>query len=216
MSGMIAIQRERNYTKKSELYLHAKPLTGQMDGAANISIDLHKTEDYELIFRQYYEALCNYANNWLRDMDHAEEVVQEVFVKLWEKKQSLNIEGSVKAYLYKSVYNTAMNEIRRGKMKEKYVNEASNHEKVTQPSEGSALRDLEKRIETALQELPEQCRLVFRMSRFEELKYREIADVLNISVKTVENQMGKALRIMRENLSDYLVMVLVIIKFLAE
>lgn len=80
----------------------------------------------------------------------------------------------------------------------------------------SQVKDLEKRIEQALLKLPEQCRLIFQMSRFRQLKYREIADVLNISVKTVENQMGKALKIMRTNLSDYLGILLIVLNFIIE
>ena len=85
------------------------------------------------------------------------------------------------------------------------------NEQVQQPLEHSSAKELQQKIEKAIQRLPEQCRLVFKMSRYEELKYREIASVLNISIKTVENQMGKALKLMRENLADYLTLLFIMI-----
>ncbi|MES2616788.1 MAG: RNA polymerase sigma-70 factor [Bacteroidota bacterium] len=182
--------------------------------ATDISLNIQAENDYELIFRQYYRGLCNYANVLLRDMDNAEETVQNVFVKLWEKRDEMAIDSSVKSYLYKAVYNAALNEIKHQKVKQNYSQMEARNEPVVEPILNSNLKELEKNIEKALHQLPEQCRLIFRMSRFEELKYREIANVLNISIKTVENQMGKALRLMRENLSDYLTILFIIFNFL--
>jgi RNA polymerase sigma-70 factor (ECF subfamily) len=90
----------------------------------------------------------------------------------------------------------------------------SSEEPYNEMQSDSQVKILEQRIEKALLNLPEQCRLIFQMSRFRQLKYREIADVLNISVKTVENQMGKALKIMRSNLADYLGILLIILNLL--
>lgn len=167
--------------------------------------------EYEIIFRQYYQSLCFYANTWLKDMDAAEEVVQNTFVKLWEKRESLKPEVSLKAYLYKAVYNASLNEIKHQKVKDKYINMQNQEEPTDHIRQEQSLKDLERRIKESLERLPEQCRLVFQLSRFENLKYREIAEVLNISVKTVENHMGKALRLMRQNLADYLVVTIIII-----
>ncbi len=177
------------------------------------SFNISRREDYEWIFRQYYQGLCHYANMWLKDLDSAEEVVQNTFVKLWERKDGLSVDVSIKSYLYKAVYNASLNEIRHRKTKEEYAG-MKTHEEVSEQASRGEVKELEQKIEKALMNLPEQCRLIFRMSRFDELKYREIAAILNISVKTVENQMGKALRLMRENLADYLSIVLVIIHFL--
>jgi len=109
------------------------------------------------------------------------------------------------------VRNACLNVIKHEKIKQKYAGEeiasaARSHDSVTN---FMASNELEYRIKMALEELPEQCRIVFKLSRFEELKYAEIAEQLNISVKTVENHMGKALRIMREQLKDYLPIILV-------
>lgn len=195
------------------IFAHEQELIQMSDRAMDTSFSISLQEDYEWIFRQYYQNLCNYANSWLKDMDAAEEVVQNTFVKLWEKRDAMTIDSSVKSYLYKAVYNASINEIRHRKVREEYMHMQKDGQVTEQITKGS-VRELEQRIEKALGTLPEQCRLIFRMSRFEELKYREIATVLNISVKTVENQMGKALRLMRENLADYLGLILVIIYFL--
>jgi RNA polymerase sigma-70 factor (family 1) len=170
--------------------------------------------EYQILFKQYYESLCHYANMWMKDMDAAEEIVQNTFVKLWEKQATLNIETSLKSYLYKSVYHAALNEIKHQNVKNKYINMQSSEEPYNEMQSDSQVKILEQRIEKALLNLPEQCRLIFQMSRFRQLKYREIADVLNISVKTVENQMGKALKIMRSNLADYLGIILIILNLL--
>ena len=181
--------------------------------ATAIQPNINNESEYEIIFKQYYQGLCNYANMFLKDMDNAEEIVQNIFVKLWEKKDELKLDTSLKSYLYKAVYNAALNEIKHQKIKDNYVLMQTNTEPTIEPLSHHHLKELEKNIEKALMNLPEQCRLIFKMSRFEDLKYREIANVLNISPKTVENQMGKALRLMRENLADYLTIFFIIIYF---
>lgn len=179
---------------------------------------LYKLEsaEYELVFKQYYEGLCRYANLILKDMDASEEVVQQTFVKLWEKRANLSIETSLKLYLYKSVYNASLNELKHLAVKDKYINMQNSEEKSNEMQNVAQVKELEEKIEKALLKLPEQCRLIFQMSRFRQLKYREIADILNISVKTVENQMGKALKIMRTNLADYLGLVLIVLNILIQ
>ena len=166
---------------------------------------------FEMLFRTYYHPLCNYAYSFLQDKEDAEEIVQSTFLMVWEKRQTLAIRTSVKPYLYAMVRNACLNVIKHEKIKQKYAGEeiasaARSHDSVTN---FMASNELEYRIKMALEELPEQCRIVFKLSRFEELKYAEIAEQLNISVKTVENHMGKALRIMREQLKDYLPIILV-------
>jgi RNA polymerase sigma-70 factor (ECF subfamily) len=161
---------------------------------------------FEMIFRTYYQPLCNYAYTFLQDREEAEEIVQSTFTSIWEKHSALSIRTSAKAYLYAMVRNACLNAIKHEKIKQKHVVEEvalspRSHDSVTSTVTST---ELEARIQQALEELPEQCRLVFKMSRFEELKYNEIAEQLNISVKTVENHIGKALKIMRDQLKDYL------------
>ena len=169
---------------------------------------------YEMIFRTYYQPLCRYAYSFLRDKEEAEEVVQAAFITLWEKRNALAIETSLKSYLYRMIRNSCLNVIKHAKVKQQHaahelaVGEVS-HESVSQRVYAS---ELEIKITEAMKTLPEQCRLVFQLSRFEELKYQEIADQLQISVKTVENHMGKALKLMRLQLKDYLPLFLLFMK----
>jgi RNA polymerase sigma-70 factor (ECF subfamily) len=167
----------------------------------------------EMLFKSFYGPLCQYAYSFLRDRDEAEEVVQNAFVNIWDKRGDLAIQSSVKSYLYRMVRNACLNVIKHQRVKKEH----ESHEKAFgEPvhegtSENVMASELERRIAHAMRNLPEQCRLVFQLSRFEELKYAEIADQLNISVKTVENHMGKALRLMREQLKDYLPVILILI-----
>lgn len=160
---------------------------------------------FEEMFRGYHQQLCRYAFTIVKDADQAQEMVQDVFLRIWERRGTIEITTSVKAYLYRSVHNACLN-LNQQKKKEVRMDEVSL--KVIHPSANAEERvqdgELNRAIASGLDKLPAECRKVFEMSRFGEMKYREIADALGISVKTVENQMGKALRIMREQLSDYL------------
>lgn len=187
---------EHNLLKVTETSVH-----DQSTQPIRISDEL----EFERIFRQYHQLLCRYAFSIVKDAEHAEEMVQEVFLKIWEKKDSLEFSVSLKSYLYRAVHNSCLNlidkkkkEVRMDDVTLKIVHPTATAEEKVQHKE------LDQAIAAALEKLPAECRKVFEMSRFGEMKYREIADTLGISVKTVENQMGKALRIMREQLSDYL------------
>jgi RNA polymerase sigma-70 factor (ECF subfamily) len=168
----------------------------------------------EMLFKTFYQPLCQYAYSFLRDKDEAEEVVQSAFVNIWDRREELTIQTSVKSYLYRAVRNACLNVIKHERVKKEHeTHELAQGEPVHEgTSEGVMMTELERRIAAAMKALPEQCRLVFQLSRFEELRYAEIAEQLNISVKTVENHMGKALRIMREQLKDYLPLVLLFIQ----
>ena len=167
-------------------------------------INIHSIEDYENVFRTYYNGLCRYASTWIDNREDAEEIVQTVFVKLWEKREDRIIEISIKSYLYKSVYHSALNYLKHQKIKRQYMEMNKQGELAPNASENLQTKELRHKINAAINALPEQCRLVYKLSRFENLKYKEISNVLNISIKTVENHMGKALRLMRENLSEYI------------
>jgi RNA polymerase sigma-70 factor, ECF subfamily len=173
---------------------------------------------FEMIFKTYYQPLCNYAYSFVQDRAEAEEIVQTTFLSVWEKRQDLAIHTGVKPYLYAMVRNAALNVIKHEKVKQQHaaVEMAVAERSIESVTRTVMASELEDRIYKALNKLPEQCRLVFKLSRFEELKYAEIAEQLNISVKTVENQMGKALKIMREQLKDYLPLLLLLIGRLIE
>ena len=161
---------------------------------------------FEEVFRQHYASLCRYACQLIPDPDEAEEEVQAMFLSVWEKRNGLIITISLKSYLFRAVHNRCLNRIKHAAVRDehraytRYVGEAA----VESPVQTVIGNELSGRLHAAIQKLPEQCRLVFTLSRFEELKYGEIAEQLGISIKTVENQIGKALRILRTELSEYL------------
>lgn len=165
---------------------------------------------FEHVFKTYYQPLCNYACTLIKDLDEAEEVVQNTFFNIWNKRTALQITSSLKSYLYRAVHNDCLNKLKHGKVRVMYAEDykssmAGGFHSSSQLLDG---KELNVQINEAINALPEQCGLVFKLSRFEELKYSEIATHLNISVKTVENHMGKALKILREKLKDYLPLVL--------
>ncbi len=165
---------------------------------------------FEKVFKDNFKKLQSYAITMVSDENVAEEMVQNVFFKLWDRSEKINIQSSIEAYLYRAVYNESCNYLKHQKVKQGFLN-YSKHVmsdiSTEKASKKVMLTELEERIKNALNDLPEQCRTVFQLSRFEELKYQQIADTLGISIKTVEAQMGKALRIMRMKLVDYLPLV---------
>ncbi|GAB4025344.1 RNA polymerase sigma-70 factor [Spirosoma gilvum] len=166
--------------------------------------------DFEAVFRQHYASLCRYACQLLTDPDEAEEEVQAMFLAIWEKREGLLITVSLKSYLYRSVHNRCLNRLKHVAVRDEH-REYIHHigeESAESPAQRMIGDELAHQIQRAIQKLPEQCRLVFTLSRFEELRYGEIAERLGISIKTVENQIGKALRILRTELSEYLPIVL--------
>lgn len=168
----------------------------------NIKAGEQKT--FEALFRTYFQPLSLYAASIINSQEDGEEIVQDLFFQIWEKRQQLHITSSLKSYLYRSVRNRCLNFIKHQKVKEKYRQEAIQQfsEAINEPSsESSALKE---KINAAIATLPARCREVFELSRFEGLKYREIAEVLGISPKTVEVQMGKALKTLRKELKAYL------------
>lgn len=161
---------------------------------------------FEQVFKANYKNLHAYSCMMLKDEAAAEEMVQNVFYKLWERTENITISGTITAYLYRAVYNESLNYLKHLKVKSRhqlYVSYRINNQ-ADNASRKVQLKELEERIQIALNELPEQCRTIFQMSRFEDLKYRDIASRLNISIKTVENQMGKALKILRSKLVEFL------------
>lgn len=171
---------------------------------------------FEVVFRKYYQSLCNYANSMLKELDEAEEIVQNLFSGIWEKRTDLEINVSLKSYLYRAVHNHCLNRIKHLKIREEYQQYADNYYETSYESVNQIVikNELERKIHEAIDKLPEQCRLIFRLSRFEELKYHEIAEQLGISPKTVENQVGKALKILRTELAEYLPLIILLIDVL--
>lgn len=161
---------------------------------------------FDIVFRRWYEPLCHYACRLADgDMDEAEDLVQQAFVKLWEQHARLEVSWSLKSYLYKTVHNACLNRLRSRNVRSKYLDFNAQQLDTMHTLPDDTSPELLERFQRAMDSLPPQCRHIFELSRFETLKYREIADQLGISIKTVETQMGKALRVMRTQLADYLV-----------
>jgi len=167
---------------------------------------------FEQLFDDCYDALCRYAYSILKDMSEAEDVVQKTFCKLWDQRETLNIQSSISSYLYRIVHNDCLNTIHQQTSHQEhnlnYLSSVSTDTNSTIEHIESA--DLQKAIEIALAGLPPQCRRVFEMSRMELLSYAEIAAQLNISTNTVENHISKALKLLRIELKDFLLLCLLL------
>lgn len=162
--------------------------------------------EFEKLFRTYYDPLCRYAFQMLHDMDAAEELVQEFFYNYWKNRESLEVKISLKAYLYRSIRNNALHYLEHlaiTRMHAKEVIYTQTEFDTNSAADQLELNELNAIVERTLGELPARCSDVFKLSRFEGLKYHEIAKQLSISVKTVEADMGKALQLFRKNLKHY-------------
>ncbi len=159
---------------------------------------------FEKIFRDHYSNLCAYANHFLKDTDASEEVVQEVMYKLWMQRSAIVITGSLQSYLFRAVRNGSLNVLKHLDVREEYRRYREQESTGTGTADGLIITELQEKIRKAIDLLPIERRKVFIMSRYDGLTYQEIAERLNISIKTVENQMGKALKFLREELAEYL------------
>ncbi|MCD6069102.1 MAG: polymerase subunit sigma-24 [Bacteroidetes bacterium] len=168
---------------------------------------------FETLYKTYYNSLRNTANNIIGDSDGAHDIVQEVFLKLWHRKEELSTVIHQKAYLFRSVINASLSHLEN---KKQVVPAATltkipgdpdpAYQQTNSIDTTSSLdrKELEAKISRALNKLPPKCKAIFALSRFEDMKYREIAEHLGVSLKTVENQMGIALKKIRADLSPYL------------
>jgi RNA polymerase sigma-70 factor (ECF subfamily) len=160
---------------------------------------------FDAIFRQTYAGLVRSVESMLRDGAVAEEIVQDVMLELWRRRESLDPSGSPQAYLYQATRNRALNHLRHLRVQRRSAElmDLEESREATAPSRVAA-KEMESALRVALDSLPPRCREVFELSRVRGLKYSEIAETLEISVKTVEAQMGKALRVLREHLAPWL------------
>lgn len=170
-------------------------------------------EDFDLtykgLFRKYYPSLIFYATRIVGE-EEAEDVVQDVFVELWKRKDSITIGDQIQAFLYRAVYTRALNVLKHRTVEEGYslAMEEINQRRAEyyQPDNNEVIRkienmELQKEIDDAINELPEKCKEVFKLSYLHEMKNKEIADVLDVSLRTVEAHMYKALRYLRNRLN---------------
>ncbi len=170
-------------------------------------------EGFEILYKEYFEPLCAFVYGVLKDYDASEEVVQNLFVKLWIKKDKIPINTSVKSYLYQAAKNASLNQISHINVKEKHK---QYYKRIMHASESNytnpmEVNDLSNTVQQAIDKLPTKRKQIFLLSRHEGLKNKEIASHLDISIKTVENQMGKALSSLRAELADYLPAIIIAI-----
>lgn len=189
-----------------------------MTGREDTGRSLIPEKGFEKIFREYFVPLTYYALKFTGDHDSAKEIVHQVFINIWEKRSRIDYGRSLRSYLYTAVHNRCLNFLRDRKQfdGENIGSLAYGDEPAAVQEDRLVREETEARISKAIASLPERCRKVFVLSRFEEKKYSEIASALGISVKTVEAQMSKALRLLRTDLKD-LISVLVmwiILRFL--
>ena len=175
---------------------------------------------FEKLFKTYYRNLCLFAEYYVREKAMAEEIVGDFFLKLWEKRKSIEIKDSVNSYFYKSIHNQSLKYLEHLKVMKKYEDYAramlEMKELLAPSSENYPMANLISReivhdIEKAIDQLPEKCREIFCLCRFENMSYEEISARLKISLNTVRTQMSRALLKLRESLKEYLPLLLLIL-----
>jgi RNA polymerase sigma-70 factor (ECF subfamily) len=161
-----------------------------------------REEAFRMLFEDYYKRLVVFAGKYLDNMESARDIVQDLFMNLYESRTSLTIKTSLKSYLYSSVKHRCLNQLRHEGVKEKYRELAIQAVTAEDPDleEKMDATELEARIYQIVSGLPEQCRRIYTMSRVENKRNREIAEALNLSVRTVEAQISNALKTLKNNL----------------
>ncbi|HVW61592.1 MAG TPA: RNA polymerase sigma-70 factor [Puia sp.] len=158
---------------------------------------------FEHYYKEHYKFFFLAACSYLRDPRLAQEIVNDVFIKLWEDAGTISIQSSLRSYIYRAVINRSLNELDKRKKERQYQSELSQGPEQTAEPRDMEENELKIRLYKAIDQLPEQCRRVFMMSRFENLKQQEIADRLNISIKTVKNHITRALKELHEVLGNW-------------
>jgi RNA polymerase sigma-70 factor (ECF subfamily) len=159
---------------------------------------------FEEIFRAHYASLCGFARRYVGEDGTAEELVQDVFAAMWAKRAELQITGSVRSYLFGAVRNRALNRRKRESLERDWVEQESaaivSFPAAPDTVDESTTEDRQRAVDAAIESLPERCRLVMRLRWRDQLSYAEIADVMGISVKGVENQLARGLKSLRDRL----------------
>ena len=175
---------------------------------------------FESISEKFYGQLFVYAREYVLNVDVAHEMVQDTFLKLWEKRANLDDNTQLQSFLYRVTRNTCLNYLKHLAVQEKFRQFAKSRQIETHLNY-SALNhssaellisaELEEKINETIESLPPKCKQIFLMSRYEDKKYREIAEELGISIKTVENQIQKALKVLRKNLSEFITVIILLL-----
>ncbi|UII29741.1 RNA polymerase sigma-70 factor [Fulvivirga ulvae] len=158
----------------------------------------------DMLFRSYYNTLCNFSYSIVKNTDLVEELVADIFYILWRDCKHLDIKRNLRAYLFTAVRNKSLEVIRKEQKSAGLHEELGSMYLSTETPETSLLyNELNQHYQKAYEALPEKCRQVFKLHKIDGLSYQEISDILNISIKTVENQMGKALKLIRADIAHY-------------
>jgi len=174
-------------------------------------------EAFEKFFREYYPLLCNYTRRYIYDKSSAEDVVQEFFCKLWDKRFEVKVTTSLNNYLYKSITNLCYNYFRDTETERKIIDfRGDDMHELSSGSRFQSDNELNEHLGRALLELPEKRREIFELSRFEGLKYHEIAEKLDISTKTVETQMTRSLEFLRKYLKEFIGVIALIMNMITK
>lgn len=175
-------------------------------------IILHNDEEaFKELFFDFFSPLCMFANRYIEDKNSCEDVVQDVFFQIWMHRKQLNIQQSARNYLITSVRNACINYLRKNEGKFQHIqinniNEAtqSKHAISEETISLLAVSELKEQLDKSLAKLPEPVRQAFELNRFEDLTYNEIASLMNVSIKTIEAYISKALKLLRVELKDFL------------
>ena len=182
---------------------------------AKLNVQNHLDQSlFEQLFKDHYVHLCNFAYQFTQDTDSAKDITQKVFIYLWENREKMDPEKSLQSYLFTAVRNRSLNYIRDHKKYRSQILDIEVHDfDIPFEEDNFAVEELKEKIAEALSALPEKCRMVFEMSRFRNMKYKEIAEELEVSVKTVEAHMARALKGLRTHLKEYNFELLMILFF---
>lgn len=169
---------------------------------------------FEQLFKTHYVHLCNYAHQYVRDWDSAKDITQKVYINLWENRTEIDPQKSLQSYLFTAVRNRCLNYMRdQKKYRSRVLDLELMESDIPFMEDNRQLKELQEKISAAVSDLPEKCRLVFEMSRYRDMKYQDIAAELDISVKTVEAHMSRALKGLREKLQAYLHLLWILFAF---
>ena len=170
--------------------------------------DFREEDGFEVLFKENYHSLCNTAIQFLKDEASSEDLVQETFIKLWESRSTILIGKNTKAYLHRMVVNACINQLeKKNTLRFERFNsvEDKTGEKLKELESKSDLQQLRTLIDNSINSLPPKCRAIFMLCRYENMKYKEVAVALDISIKTVETQMGIAIERVEKELKPLLV-----------
>jgi len=172
-------------------------------------------EAFRKIYESYCEPLYRFAYSYMKDSFEAEEIVQDVFIKIWERREDVDEQKSFKSYLYRITVNKVFNELKHRVVKQKYEQHALNFDQITSETPESSIQfqELNKKLDLLLTQLPEQQRNIFIMSRWKGLSNAEIAESLSLSLRTVENQIYRASKFIKLHLNDDYPIVILLIAF---